>query len=141
MTMSPPNEEALTNYDNHIQHLREHEYPMLKDALYLDHAGTTLYSKTSIDRFHSDMISNLYGNPHSASPSSQLSSLEVESVRLMLLRSFDADPDFFDLYPNPTHFVEFLTSFDRADVTSEIFVRLLQTYHEAKVASDSDPMR
>lgn len=87
----------LTLYNEHVEKMRLTEYPMLKDAIYLDHAGTTLYSKSQMDRFHADMISNIYGNPHSASPSSQRSTLEVESVRLRLLQFFNADPDHFDL--------------------------------------------
>lgn len=63
----------------------------------MDHAGTTLYSKSLIDRFSLDMMSNLYGNPHSASQSSQRSTQQVEDVRLQLLQFFKADPDDFDL--------------------------------------------
>jgi molybdenum cofactor sulfurtransferase len=64
---------------------------------YLDHAGTTLYAKSLIERFSADMISNLYGNPHSASNSSQLTTRRIEDVRLRLLGLFDADPEEFDV--------------------------------------------
>lgn len=69
----------------------------LADTVYLDHAGTTLYSKSLMERFMSDMMSNLYGNPHSASASSQLSTGRIEDTRLKALRFFNADPDEFDL--------------------------------------------
>ena len=91
---TPPDLDA---YDTYITHMRTSEYPMLKNSLYLDHAGTTLYSKTLLDRFHADLLANLYGNPHSASPSSQKSTLEIEDVRLRLLRFCGADPEVFDL--------------------------------------------
>lgn len=84
-------------YNTYIEEMRESQYPMLKDATYLDHAGTTLYSKALMDRFHIDMMSNLFGNPHSASPSSQQSTQLVEDVRLELLRFFKADPEEYDL--------------------------------------------
>jgi molybdenum cofactor sulfurtransferase len=87
----------LDEYNDYIASMRLTEYPMLKDSLYLDHAGTTLYSASLLSRFHSDMIANLYGNPHSASPSSQKSTQEIEDVRLRLLRFFNADPEHFDL--------------------------------------------
>ncbi|KAF2209845.1 hypothetical protein CERZMDRAFT_69689 [Cercospora zeae-maydis SCOH1-5] len=91
-------ESQLETYDAYIEDMRKTEYPMLESgALYLDHAGTTLYSKTHLDRFHADMLANLYGNPHSASASSQRSTLEIENVRYDVLRLFDADPDVFDL--------------------------------------------
>jgi molybdenum cofactor sulfurtransferase len=66
-------------------------------ATYLDHAGTTLYSKSLLEAFTKDMMGNLYGNPHSASQASQRSTHQAQDVRLQLLRFFDANPDDFDL--------------------------------------------
>ncbi|TKA68106.1 hypothetical protein B0A49_08711 [Cryomyces minteri] len=88
---------TVPEYDRYIEDLRDREYPMLKDTTYLDHAGTTLYSKSLIDRFSADMMSNLYGNPHSASQSSQLSTRRTENIRLRLLHFFHADPHDFDV--------------------------------------------
>lgn len=84
-------------YNAYIEEMRAVQYPMLKDETYLDHAGTTLYSKALMDRFHSDMMGSLFGNPHSASSSSQRSTQVVEDVRLELLRFFKADPEVYDL--------------------------------------------
>lgn len=70
---------------------------MLLGSTYLDHAGTTLYPKSLIERFSADMITNLYGNPHSASPSSQLTTRRIEDIRLRLLGLFNADPEEFDI--------------------------------------------
>lgn len=50
-----------------------------------------------MDSFSKDMMSNLLGNPHSASSSSQLSTRRIDDIRLRVLRFFDADPDLFDL--------------------------------------------
>ncbi|KAH8731332.1 pyridoxal phosphate-dependent transferase [Phaeosphaeriaceae sp. PMI808] len=90
-------EAACISYDRTIEELRTHEYPMLQGTTYLDHAGTTLYAKSLIERFSTDMISNLYGNPHSASNSSQLTTRRIEDVRLRLLKLFNADPREFDV--------------------------------------------
>lgn len=87
----------LEAYNDYIERMRDDEYPMLKDSVYLDHAGTTLYSKSLMDRFHRDMMANLYGNPHSVSISSQRSTQEIENVRTQLLQFFNADPEHFDL--------------------------------------------
>ncbi|TVY84427.1 Molybdenum cofactor sulfurase [Lachnellula suecica] len=84
-------------YNSNVSTFRKTEYPMLQDAVYLDHAGTTLYSKSLMERFMVDMMSNLYGNPHSASPSSQLSTNRIEDTRLKVLQFFKADPDEFDV--------------------------------------------
>ncbi|KAL4902226.1 molybdenum cofactor sulfurase [Aspergillus multicolor] len=67
------------------------------DTTYLDHAGTALYAKSLIDSFSRDLISSLYGNPHSMSASSQLSSQRVDDIRLRALRFFNADSAEFDL--------------------------------------------
>ncbi|MCJ1302402.1 hypothetical protein MMC08_005205 [Hypocenomyce scalaris] len=85
------------HYVNDIDEIREREYPALKDVTYLDHAGTTLYAKSMIEQFSKDLTSNLFGNPHSASPSSKLSTQRVEDVRARVLRFFKADPDDFDV--------------------------------------------
>lgn len=43
------------------------------------------------------MVSNLYGNPHSASSSSQLSARRIDDARMRLLHMFHADPEEFDV--------------------------------------------
>lgn len=43
------------------------------------------------------MNSHLFGNPHSHSPSSRLSTQRIESTRSQALRFFQADPEHFDL--------------------------------------------
>lgn len=50
-----------------------------------------------MDRFARDMTLNLFGNPHSASSSSQLSTSRIEDIRLRVLRFFNAGPADFDL--------------------------------------------
>ena len=73
------------------------EYPQLVHTTYLDHAGTTLYPQSAIQSFARDMAENLYGNPHSASPSSALSTAVIREVRREVLRRFGASADEFDL--------------------------------------------
>src|SRR6478735_7754446 len=68
-----------------------------KDSIYLDHAGTTLCSKSLMDSFAHEMTTVLYGNPHSASPSSQQSASRVEDARMNLLTFFGADPTEYDV--------------------------------------------
>lgn len=70
---------------------------METDCVYLDHAGTTLYPKSGIEAFSADLCSNLYGNPHSPSAPSQLSTKRVENVRLRVLQYFNASPEDFDV--------------------------------------------
>ncbi|KAA1475539.1 hypothetical protein DENSPDRAFT_429786 [Dentipellis sp. KUC8613] len=55
--------------------------------------------------------------------------------------AFSADANMLDLRPDPAHFVGYLQSLDRADLASEIFVRLLEAYRESKSSSEADPLR
>ena len=50
-----------------------------------------------MEAFSKDITTTLYGNPHSASWPSQLSSSRIEDIRLDLLSFFQADPRHFDL--------------------------------------------
>ncbi|OJJ40892.1 hypothetical protein ASPWEDRAFT_124227 [Aspergillus wentii DTO 134E9] len=92
-----PRVEYCRGYSEDVDIIRAREYPLLKDTTYLDHAGTTLYAKSLIESFSNDLTSNLFGNPHSMSSSSQLSTQRVDDVRLRALRFFNADPEEFDL--------------------------------------------
>ncbi|KAK5081753.1 hypothetical protein LTR05_007889 [Lithohypha guttulata] len=84
-------------YDAHIEEIRKTEYPGLLETTYLDHAGTTLYAKSLIDAYHKDLTSNIYGNPHSESPASWLSTQRVDEARQAVLKYFNADPEHFDV--------------------------------------------
>jgi molybdenum cofactor sulfurtransferase len=110
----PSDHQVNAGYNARVETFRDEEYPMLNGmttplhsylsysnmaagAIYLDHAGTTLYPKSLMDRFAKDMTSNLFGNPHSVSASSQLSTARIEDIRLRVLRFFSADPAEFDV--------------------------------------------
>ncbi|TGJ78258.1 hypothetical protein E0Z10_g10506 [Xylaria hypoxylon] len=84
-------------YNHHIEAIRKEEFPMIQDDIYLDHAGTTLYPKSLVDSFATEMTANLFGNPHSASASSQRTMFIIENIRHRVLRFFNADPTEFDL--------------------------------------------
>ncbi|KAF7332143.1 RTP1-C1 domain-containing protein [Mycena kentingensis (nom. inval.)] len=44
----------------------------------------------------------------------------------------DVDTNFLDLYPDPAHFVGFIKSLQRADISSDLFLRLLESYRQSK---------
>lgn len=50
-----------------------------------------------IEAFSQDMTSNLFGNPHSMSLSSQNATQRTDDIRHRVLRFFNADPEKFDL--------------------------------------------
>ncbi|KAJ7507767.1 hypothetical protein B0H11DRAFT_2314195 [Mycena galericulata] len=53
----------------------------------------------------------------------------------------DLDSNILDLYPDPAHFVRFLKSIQRTDISSDLFVRLLELYRDSKSETDGDPTR
>ena len=64
---------------------------------YLDHAGATLYSKSQLEAHVTDLTTNLYGNPHTQSPSSQTSSAAVDHARDSVLRFFGTESSRYDV--------------------------------------------
>ncbi|RIA94014.1 pyridoxal phosphate-dependent transferase [Glomus cerebriforme] len=75
-------------YNGKIDQIREEEYPQLKNEIYLDHTGATTFARSAVVNFNNDILTNLYGNPHSNSPSSRLSSMRIEQVRKRVLSHF-----------------------------------------------------
>jgi molybdenum cofactor sulfurtransferase len=52
---------GMEAYDDMIGRIRQIEFPHMREHLYLDHAGTTLYSASLMRRFQAAMMCNLYG--------------------------------------------------------------------------------
>jgi len=59
---------------------------------YMDYTGSGVYCQSQLDAVFQELRTNMFGNPHSANPSSTATSNSVEDVRLQLLRYFNADP-------------------------------------------------
>ncbi|KAI5249279.1 PLP-dependent transferase [Aureobasidium subglaciale] len=80
-----------------VESFRAREYPQLAGKIYLDHGGSTLYAKSMVEDFSQDLISNLYGNPHSDSTPSATAGHRIDAIREKALRFFKADPEEWDL--------------------------------------------
>ncbi|RMZ92676.1 hypothetical protein DV736_g99, partial [Chaetothyriales sp. CBS 134916] len=87
----------LHRHHQETTEIRFDEHPYLSDTVYLDHAGTTLYPKSLIEAFSKELTGHVFGNPHSASAASQLSTRRIEDARLTALRFFNASPNEYDL--------------------------------------------
>lgn len=59
---------------------------------YLDYTGSSVYTNSQLDAVFKDLRGHVYGNPHSANPSSTLASERVEEARDAVLKYFNADP-------------------------------------------------
>ncbi|KAI1503655.1 pyridoxal phosphate-dependent transferase [Biscogniauxia marginata] len=87
-----------TGYNNDIENVRQKEYPHMNNVgVYLDHSGTTIYAKSTVESFASKMVTNLYGNPHSENSPAKLSGDVVDQVREKTLNFLGASPQEFDL--------------------------------------------
>lgn len=56
-------------------------------------------------------------------------------------RDIDVDANPLRLRPDPAQFARFLKAIDRDDISSVLFVRLLESYRELQYDHDADPMR
>ncbi|KAJ4810324.1 Molybdenum cofactor sulfurase [Rhynchospora pubera] len=96
---SPSKEEFLREFGNcygypdgpkSIDEIRATEFKRLQGKVYLDHAGATLYSEKQMEEVTKDLLSNVYGNPHSQNDSSTATSDLISEARQQVLRYFKA---------------------------------------------------
>ncbi|XP_077125673.1 molybdenum cofactor sulfurase isoform X1 [Ranitomeya variabilis] len=80
-------------YGGTIQDMRRKEFRRLGDVTYLDHIGTTLFPESLLQSFATDMLENVYGNPHSNNLSSTLTHDTIEHVRYRVLQHFNASSE------------------------------------------------
>ncbi|KFK43865.1 hypothetical protein AALP_AA1G184100 [Arabis alpina] len=77
-----------------IKEIRETEFKRLdKGVVYLDHAGSTLYSELQMENIFNDFTCNVYGNPHSQSDISSATSDLIADARHQVLEYFSASPE------------------------------------------------
>jgi len=63
------------------------------DFHYMDFTGSSLYTNRQLDDIRNLLAAGVFGNPHSKSSSSKLSTLHVDNVRHKLFEYFRADPE------------------------------------------------
>ena len=68
-----------------------------KGHTYLDFTGGNLYAKSQLTKHYKLLSENVFGNPHSTNPTSQLSTKLVEDSRKKVLNFFNAD-DYFCVF-------------------------------------------
>ncbi|KLU83578.1 molybdenum cofactor sulfurase [Magnaporthiopsis poae ATCC 64411] len=99
MSTAPAGLDAYNDgpYGEAVETLRDREYPHMNQGVYLDHSGTTIYARSTVEAFANKMTTNLYGNPHSANEPAKVSGDMVDEIRDKALRFLGADPEHFDL--------------------------------------------
>ncbi|KAL0723653.1 hypothetical protein Bca4012_038252 [Brassica carinata] len=77
-----------------ITEIRETEFKRLdQGVVYLDHAGSTLYSELQMENIFKDFTSSVYGNPHSQSDISSATGEIIADARRQVLEYFNASPE------------------------------------------------
>jgi molybdenum cofactor sulfurtransferase len=78
-----------------LDELRQSEYSRLdaQNQVYLDYTGGGLYAESQLDKHFAMLRQNVFGNPHSANPTSLAMTDLVESARKYVLRYFNASED------------------------------------------------
>ncbi|MDP6419897.1 MAG: aminotransferase class V-fold PLP-dependent enzyme [SAR202 cluster bacterium] len=89
-----------------LDDLRAAEFSRLDEQsqVYLDYTGGGLYADSQL-REHMDLLRNgVFGNPHSDNPTSEATTLLIDSTREAILRYFNASPNEYDIVftPNAT---------------------------------------
>jgi molybdenum cofactor sulfurtransferase len=79
------------NYRNKILNHREYDIYRFSNKTYLDYATKAVWPESVIYNFTHSLQDNLYGNPHSESPSSELSSNTVDALRSRILKFLRTD--------------------------------------------------
>ncbi|CAG9464717.1 unnamed protein product [Pedinophyceae sp. YPF-701] len=83
----------MYGYGGQIDALYESEVgARLNGGHYLDYTGSSVYTSSQLDSVFHELKASVFGNPHSANPSSALSSRLIEEARDRVLKHFNASP-------------------------------------------------
>ncbi|KAJ3425481.1 molybdenum cofactor sulfurase [Anaeramoeba flamelloides] len=83
-------------YDGEIEKIVSKELSRLEEC-YMDYTGAALYPHTVIEKSFRDLANNVYGNPHSRSPSSKRSERALSHLRGQIRDFLNADPEEYSI--------------------------------------------
>ncbi len=88
--------ESELKHDVFFSALRKTEFSRLDDnkQVYLDYTGGNLYGQSQLKKHFTMLSENIYGNPYSTNPSSNLSTRLIEKARSRVIDYFNADEYF-----------------------------------------------
>ncbi len=90
---------SAARVDSFFEELRWREFSRLERQrhAYLDYTGSALYADSQLRAHHELLSSSIFGNPHSDSAPSRLSTSVMDEARSLVLRFLDADPSTHDV--------------------------------------------
>ncbi len=85
---------------SHLDDLRRTDYQRLdaQDQVYLDYTGGGLHGESQIDKHFTMLRTYVFGNPHSANPTSLAMTERVEETRQYILDYFNASADYIAVF-------------------------------------------
>lgn len=88
------------NQTSHLDDLRRTDYQRLdaQDQVYLDYTGGGLHSESQIDKHFAMLRTYVFGNPHSANPTSLAMTERVEETRQFILDYFNASENYIAVF-------------------------------------------
>ncbi len=80
-------------HDEYFNKLRKNEFTRLSKSghIYLDYTGGNIYSESQVRRHQEMLLENVFGNPHSTNPTSQLATKLTDEARNSVLKFFNAE--------------------------------------------------
>ena len=80
-------------YDGLLDDIKRNDLVHLNGSTYLDYTGAGLYRTSQMREVFQRLESNLFANPHSASPASSRTTDLVEEARDLVMKFVNADPN------------------------------------------------
>ena len=92
----PEYKRTAERFDN----IRKNQYPQIDKMgqVYLDYTGGNLFSNQQLYEHFTFLQGQVFGNPHSSNPTSQLSTKYVEETRKAVLDYFNAGDDYYCVF-------------------------------------------
>ncbi len=91
---------SLLEDEHFFNEMRQKEFARLEQTghCYLDYTGANLYPQSLLDRHFDFMKNEVYGNPHSTNPTSQLATNHVAATREQVLQYFGAEDAYICIF-------------------------------------------
>lgn len=93
------NNTITLSHDDFFNELRQSEFSRLQQTgdVYLDYTGGNLYGSSQLEKHFDLLKNNVFGNPHSTNPTSELATRLVSEARQAVIEFFNAD-DYFCIF-------------------------------------------
>eukprot|EP01080_Neovahlkampfia_damariscottae_P001196 gene1196-10710_t len=118
------------NYLRKIENYVTSEFRQLKDTIYLDHAASTFFPNSNLQKIFQDWSNNLYSNPHSKSNISTETTLQIKKIRKEIKKFFNAEEYEVIFTHNASHSMKIIGESFKFQKDSK-FISLFENHNSA----------